>query len=1009
MPVKKKDTDRALSLLEEYCKKLRKPEEQQLKNAVKKVMGIFKSSLFRALLDIQEFYEVTLLNSQKSCEQKIEEANQVAQKWEKTSFLASCHDNLQKSSELTVCSEPKENASCIEQNKDNQCFTNKKTSQNQGKCPAQNCSVEGPAWMPVHHCTKYRYQDEDAPHDHSLPRLTHEVRGPELVHVSEKNLSQIENVHGYVLQSHISPLKASPAPIIVNTDTLDTIPYVNGTEIEYEFEEITLERGNSGLGFSIAGGTDNPHIGDDPGIFITKIIPGGAAAEDGRLRVNDCILRVNEVDVSEVSHSKAVEALKEAGSIVRLYVRRRRPILETVVEIKLFKGPKGLGFSIAGGVGNQHIPGDNSIYVTKIIDGGAAQKDGRLQVGDRLLMVNNYSLEEVTHEEAVAILKNTSDVVYLKVGKPTTIYMTDPYGPPDITHSYSPPMENHLLSGNNGTLEYKTSLPPISPGRYSPIPKHMLVEDDYTRPPEPVYSTVNKLCDKPASPRHYSPVECDKSFLLSAPYPHYHLGLLPDSEMTSHSQHSTATRQPSVTLQRAISLEGEPRKVVLHKGSTGLGFNIVGGEDGEGIFVSFILAGGPADLSGELQRGDQILSVNGIDLRGASHEQAAAALKGAGQTVTIIAQYQPEDYARFEAKIHDLREQMMNHSMSSGSGSLRTNQKRSLYVRAMFDYDKSKDSGLPSQGLSFKYGDILHVINASDDEWWQARRVTLEGDSEEMGVIPSKRRVERKERARLKTVKFNAKPGVIDSKGSFNDKRKKSFIFSRKFPFYKNKEQSEQETSDPERGQEDCILSYEPVTRQEINYTRPVIILGPMKDRINDDLISEFPDKFGSCVPHTTRPKRDYEVDGRDYHFVISREQMEKDIQEHKFIEAGQYNDNLYGTSVQSVRFVAERGKHCILDVSGNAIKRLQVAQLYPIAIFIKPKSLEPLMEMNKRLTEEQAKKTYDRAIKLEQEFGEYFTAIVQGDTLEDIYNQCKLVIEEQSGPFIWIPSKEKL
>ncbi|XP_031243208.1 disks large homolog 2 isoform X2 [Mastomys coucha] len=1012
MPVKKKDTDRALSLLEEYCKKLRKPEEQLLKNAVRKVMSIFKSSLFQALLDIQEFYEVTLLNSQKSCEQKIEEANQVVQKWEQTLILDSCRDSLQKSSELTGCSGPKENASYIEQNKENQCFENEteeKTCQNQGKCPAQNCSVEAPAWMPVHHCTKYRYQDEDGPHDHSLPRLTHEVRGPELVHVSEKNLSQIENVHGYVLQSHISPLKASPAPIIVNTDTLDTIPYVNGTEIEYEFEEITLERGNSGLGFSIAGGTDNPHIGDDPGIFITKIIPGGAAAEDGRLRVNDCILRVNEVDVSEVSHSKAVEALKEAGSIVRLYVRRRRPILETVVEIKLFKGPKGLGFSIAGGVGNQHIPGDNSIYVTKIIDGGAAQKDGRLQVGDRLLMVNNYSLEEVTHEEAVAILKNTSDVVYLKVGKPTTIYMTDPYGPPDITHSYSPPMENHLLSGNNGTLEYKTSLPPISPGRYSPIPKHMLVEDDYTRPPEPVYSTVNKLCDKPASPGHYSPVECDKSFLLSTPYPHYHLGLLPDSDMTSHSQHSTATRQPSVTLQRAISLEGEPRKVVLHKGSTGLGFNIVGGEDGEGIFVSFILAGGPADLSGELQRGDQILSVNGIDLRGASHEQAAAALKGAGQTVTIIAQYQPEDYARFEAKIHDLREQMMNHSMSSGSGSLRTNQKRSLYVRAMFDYDKSKDSGLPSQGLSFKYGDILHVINASDDEWWQARRVTLDGDSEEMGVIPSKRRVERKERARLKTVKFNAKPGVIDSKGSFNDKRKKSFIFSRKFPFYKNKEQSEQETSDPERGQEDLILSYEPVTRQEINYTRPVIILGPMKDRINDDLISEFPDKFGSCVPHTTRPKRDYEVDGRDYHFVISREQMEKDIQEHKFIEAGQYNDNLYGTSVQSVRFVAERGKHCILDVSGNAIKRLQVAQLYPIAIFIKPKSLEPLMEMNKRLTEEQAKKTYDRAIKLEQEFGEYFTAIVQGDTLEDIYNQCKIVIEEQSGPFIWIPSKEKL
>ncbi|XP_044225633.1 disks large homolog 2 isoform X11 [Thunnus albacares] len=969
MPVRKKDTARALGLLEEYCTKLRTPEEQQLKTAIQRVMGIFKSNLFEALLDIQEFYEVTLLNTQKSCEQKLEEVNHMADKWEKSVSVP----NSELAHSACPVEEQREQSSS-EPSGMEQGESSAKTSEN--RPPAvqgsphngQPPSCMTPALMNAP--WQYHYQEDDSPPlDQGFPRLTNEVRAPELVHVSEKNLSEIENVHGYVSHSHISPLKASPAPIIVNTDTLDSVPYVNGTEIEYEFEEITLERGNSGLGFSIAGGTDNPHIGDDPGIFITKIIPGGAAAEDGRLRVNDCILRVNDADVSEVSHSKAVEALKVAGSIVRLYVRRRRPMLETIIEIKLIKGPKGLGFSIAGGVGNQHIPGDNSIYVTKIIDGGAAQKDGRLQVGDRLLMVNNYSLEEVSHEEAVAILKNTSDVVYLKVGKPTNVYLSDPYGPPDITHSFSPAMENHISSPiNSGTLEYKSGLTPISPGSYSPLPKHLVGEEDINRNPS-----------------------------------------LDDGEgHRFESQHFQLR---------------EPRKVVLHKGSTGLGFNIVGGEDGEGIFVSFILAGGPADLSGELRRGDQILSVNGIDLRGATHEQAAAALKGAGQVVTIIAQYRPEElalcsprrapspapeYGRFEAKIHDLREQMMNHSMSSGSGSLRTNQKRSLYVRALFDYEKSKDSGLPSQGLSFRYGDILHVINASDDEWWQARRVTPHGDSEEMGVIPSKRRVERKERARLKTVKFNAKPGSFDSKGSFNDKRKKNFIFTRKFPFYKNKE-GEQDGSDSDRSQEDVILSYEPVMRQEINYARPIIILGPMKDRINDDLISEFPDKFGSCVPHTTRPKRDYEVDGRDYHFVMSREQMEKDIQEHKFIEAGQYNDNLYGTSVQSVKYVAERGKHCILDVSGNAIKRLQVAQLYPIAIFIKPKSIDSLMDMNKRLTEEQAKKTFDRAMKLEQEFGEFFTALVQGDTLEDIYNHCKQVIEEHSGPYIWIPSKEKL
>lgn len=60
--------------------------------------------------------------------------------------------------------------------------------------------------------------------------------------------------------------------------------------------------------------------------------------------------------------------------------------------------------------------------------------------------------------------------------------------------------------------------------------------------------------------------------------------------------------------------------------------------------------------------------------------------------------------------------------------------------RALFDYDRTRDSCLPSQGLSFSYGDILHVINASDDEWWQARLVTPHGESEQIGVIPSKKR-----------------------------------------------------------------------------------------------------------------------------------------------------------------------------------------------------------------------------------------------------------------------------
>ena len=216
----------------------------------------------------------------------------------------------------------------------------------------------------------------------------------------------------------------------------------------------------------------------------------------------------------------------------------------------------------------------------------------------------------------------------------------------------------------------------------------------------------------------------------------------------------------------------------MQRGPTGLGFNIVGGEGGEGIFISFILTGGPADLSGNLRKGDQIISVNNIDLLQATHEQAADILKNAGGQVVIVVQYRPEAYERFQAKINERREQMLNsasslhnaiasgnatgaYSMSNltgtsgNTGTIITKHKKTFFVRALFDYDPTKDSGLPSgKGLAFHYGDILHVTNASDDEWWQARRVNIDGSEEDLGIIPSKKRVERKERARQRKVDF---------------------------------------------------------------------------------------------------------------------------------------------------------------------------------------------------------------------------------------------------------------
>ncbi|XP_034135526.1 disks large 1 tumor suppressor protein isoform X19 [Drosophila guanche] len=995
MPVKKQEAHRALELLEDYHARLSEPQDRALRIAIERVIRIFKSRLFQALLDIQEFYELTLLDDSKSIQQKTAETLQIATKWEKDGQAVKIADFI-KTTTTNL------NRNCVYE------FTNDASSnQTNQSALNQNQIVNNINTNAQAHAEALSRTFKNELEEILNQRMRIESDTENAKDVPAENQQQVRSSRSSQQQQQQQQQQQLPQSQST-TSARSGSQTVNGDD-SWLYEDIQLERGNSGLGFSIAGGTDNPHIGTDTSIYITKLISGGAAAADGRLSINDIIVSVNDVSVVDVPHASAVEALKKAGNAVKLHVKRKRGTATAatspaaaagagatagvdardsgsasgskVIEIDLVKGGKGLGFSIAGGIGNQHIPGDNGIYVTKLMDGGAAQVDGRLSIGDKLIAVrtngSEKNLENVTHELAVATLKSITDKVTLIVGK--TQHLTSSAsqsggstaGVAAAGAGADVGLQQQQLSQSQSQLATSQSQSQVKE-------QHQQVNSQSTEPGSRYASTNVLAAVPPGTPRAVSTEDITR----------------------------------------------EPRTITIQKGPQGLGFNIVGGEDGQGIYVSFILAGGPADLGSELKRGDQLLSVNNANLTHATHEEAAQALKTSGGVVTLVAQYRPEEYNRFEARIQELKQQAALGAGGSGT-LLRTTQKRSLYVRALFDYDPNRDDGLPSRGLPFRHGDILHVTNASDDEWWQARRVLGDNEDEQIGIVPSKRRWERKMRARDRSVKFQGHAAANNNldKQSTLDRKKKNFTFSRKFPFMKSRDEKNEDGSDQEPfmlcytqddanaegASEENVLSYEAVQRLSINYTRPVIILGPLKDRINDDLISEYPEKFGSCVPHTTRPKREYEVDGRDYHFVSSREQMERDIQNHLFIEAGQYNDNLYGTSVASVREVAEKGKHCILDVSGNAIKRLQVAQLYPVAVFIKPKSVDSVMEMNRRMTEEQAKKTYERAIKMEQEFGEYFTGVVQGDTIEEIYSKVKSMIWSQSGPTIWVPSKESL
>lgn len=717
---------------------------------------------------------------------------------------------------------------------------------------------------------------------------------------------------------------------VINTTT-NEIDGIQKT-VKWEYEEITIDRGPSGLGFTVAGGVDDPHHANDFSIYITRFIPDGPAALDGRLKLEDIIVRVDENDLTDVKHSEAVAALKNSGNRVQLLIKRRSPVL----------------------VNNYN----------------------------RNILTSNFS----KHQKPQQKNNNNSN----KSNQPR--FFTSAFSSPS---NHLPPLPKSSQSSSilqRGSTQYAT-----------------------TRDAKTSSKSTSKLKAGSSSLSLQPPDEVDGS-----------VGRL-SNENNSNAGFSKSTS--AIDFDAAKNLTRLPRTVVLQRSNRALGFNIVGGVAGGGTFITYIVPGGVAERSNKLHCGDQILSVNGIDLRFATHEEAATSLKQAGHTVKLVVKYRPEEYIKFENEVNNLREKNM-----FSKGTLQTSQKRSLHARALFDYDPTKDSGLPSKGLSFRFGDILHIINASDDEWWQARRVLENGkDDVNLGIIPSKKKVEKRERARLKSVKFINR----NNSETTLDRRRKKFSFSKKFPFMKSRENigldgddydlagsqsnsrgilsssSVTSINNSERGSirydgDEIILSYEPVLQQDIDYARPVALYGPIKEEIEairDDLSCDnhfF--RMESIVPYTTRPPKEGEIDGVKYHFV-SMQEMKRDLAKHKFVEAGELNNNLYGTSIDSIREVAESGKHCLLNISPKAIKRLHDANLYPVTIFIKPKSVEFLLEMNKRWSQEEAIAAMDQANRMEQEFGAYFTATVQMDNPNEVLSEIMNVISQHSGPRIWIPT----
>ncbi|XP_074654645.1 protein PALS1-like [Tubulanus polymorphus] len=426
------------------------------------------------------------------------------------------------------------------------------------------------------------------------------------------------------------------------------------------------------------------------------------------------------------------------------------------------------------------------------------------------------------------------------------------------------------------------------------------------------------------------------------------------------------------------------RIVTLFKSGDPLGATVRNHDDA--IIIGRIVKGGVAEKSGLLHEGDEILEVNNVPLRGKTVTEVSDLLAEMNGTLTFLV-VPGDESNEFNNQHND----------------------QTVHVKAYFNYDPVDDLYIPCKelGISFQCGDILHVINQTDGSWWQAYR-DGEDTNTLAGLIPSKTFQQHRDAAKQVIVD--------DDQSTIDNQRKKNKKLCFKKSTKKNKKKVLYNASTNEDHEAEEVLTYEEVDLYypQPNRKRPLVLIGPPnvgRHDLRQRLMESDFDRFAAAIPHTSRLRRDGEVDGRDYHF-IPRPVFESDINTGKFVEHGEFEKNLYGTSIAAIREVINSGKICVLNLHPQSLKILKASDLKPYVIFIAAPNIENLksncLKAGKRLTEEELRDIINRGREIEETFGHYFDlAIVNYDinkTYDDLIAEIyRLEIEPQWVPAQWV------
>ncbi|XP_036396489.1 peripheral plasma membrane protein CASK isoform X2 [Megalops cyprinoides] len=420
--------------------------------------------------------------------------------------------------------------------------------------------------------------------------------------------------------------------------------------------------------------------------------------------------------------------------------------------------------------------------------------------------------------------------------------------------------------------------------------------------------------------------------------------------------------------------------------------------------VARIMHGGMIHRQGTLHVGDEIREINGISVANQTVEQLQKMLREMRGSITfkIVPSYRTQSsscekespstsrqspangHTSINSSILDLPSTIQPKGRQISRSTIKDKMSLKIYVRAQFEYDPAKDDLIPCKeaGIRFRVGDIIQIISKDDHNWWQGKLENTKNGT--AGLIPSPELQE-------------WRVACIAMEKTKQEQQASCTWFGKKKKQYKDKYLAKHNAVFDQLD----LVTYEEVVKLPAFKRKTLVLLGAHgvgRRHIKNTLITKHPDRFAYPIPHTTRPPKKDEENGKNYYFV-SHDQMMQDISNNDYLEYGSHEDAMYGTRLETIRKIHEQGLIAILDVEPQALKVLRTAEFAPYVVFIAAPTITPGINEDESLQRLQKESEI-----LQKTYAHYFDQTIINNEIDETIRHLEEAIDLVCTTAQWVP-----